>query len=127
MRPEADMAREIMIYRTSGFVTEDGDWDPVSREDSRNVYKLDELHGAKWGEPPLDTPQAVAKVTVEQLRELGCTEYSSYPHWQPHGWYSAQPYLHPYTGKHEGITAHLHGFSEEESRLIHETITRSPN
>lgn len=110
------MTRMIKSFAVTGRHGRDGDWDPASLSVEQDEANLDELYELS----PNATLAEVAQAAVDVLEKLGCNhEYSSWPEWQPHGWYSAEPYQNPHTGKHEERSAHLKGFSEEESRLIH--------
>jgi len=69
-----------------------------------------------------DEESAVTQV-VEYLRDEGLTEYSSYPNYQPHGWWM-MPDSRPsgwdgnYTGRREELSAHLFGLTAQERMQV---------
>lgn len=72
---------------------------------------------------PWDEDLTIVDKAVDILRrEVYATEPSC-SKWAPHVWYSAEPYEHPYTGIREEVTAHLNGFTADESRAIYASLT----
>lgn len=113
------MPRIIKTTLTTGEATADGDWKPDTKSEWPDDLNVDEYYEIE----PYWNAGAIADVTVEALHEMRCDAvYSSLPDWQPHGWYGSNPYTNPYSGLREERTAHLKGFTDEESRLIHSKI-----
>lgn len=68
--------------------------------------------------------ESLAVLVAEQMCADGAYEYSGTPGWQPHGWWSAEAYEHPYTGTREERSFHLSGTSPFVHHLVWWHITR---
>lgn len=99
------MTKAITFYLTTYAAWEEGQDEPT-----------------KLSTESTTEPMADVEATVAMLKLWGYTEYSSYPDWQRHGWYSPEPYIHPYSGEREERSAHLEGFTDDESRAIHAAV-----
>lgn len=102
------MTKTITVYRTWYAA-----WEEHQDELTKIREESEEIH-------PDDLEDAVTTMC-----DIGAIEASVYP-FQPGAWWSAETYMHPYTGEREEATMHLDGFSDQEQWAIHDRLTARP-
>ncbi|GAA2321659.1 hypothetical protein GCM10010149_88400 [Nonomuraea roseoviolacea subsp. roseoviolacea] len=114
-------ARSVEITTVDEIVrTDDGDYERDENYNYGRTHTVTYDITAGEGFNVHDFGEMVTEV-AEILTKAGMTEYSA-SNWFPYGWYSAEDYPHPYTGTWEKKSAHLYGFTQEESRAIHALV-----
>jgi hypothetical protein len=85
-------------------------------------YEPDEVH-------PLLTASGESFVVqaTRLLADEGLTQFSSWPQFQSHGWYSnpdGSTIVDNYTAEREEASAHLYGFTEDEKYQVWLEVTK---
>lgn len=123
----------ITVYDSWKRVTEDGDAETLSTftiEYTEKDLTPDEFD-AEDGYP---TPVALAVRTLRTLHYMSgpdcasaqspsATEASGYTWPGPGTWFMAKTYEHPYEDKYQEVTAHLHGWSDDDAQEIWRQVT----
>ncbi|MDQ1246484.1 MAG: hypothetical protein QG597_852 [Actinomycetota bacterium] len=115
------MSHVITVYRTRYAPWKDG-----ADEREQLGVTVEEYDG----DPDPDEAAeglGVVEATVLRLRELFCTEPSTWPRCAPGVmWYvESDPYQDPYTGELTEATAHLTDFTPAEEQAVFTALTRA--
>lgn len=109
------MTRTITTYTVTYAPWEEGQDEPTKLDTFTDVLPV-EIN-------PWDEDSTIVGEAVDILRTKVYATEPSCSQWASNVWYSAEPYQHPYSGNREEVTAHLNGFTDEESRAIYAAIT----
>lgn len=104
----------VLIYRHRFMPDDVRDGDTGPRDSTPEVHKL-------------TTEVMLVEQVVSLLDSEGLTEFSSWPDFQPHGWYSqadGSVIVNHATGEREEVSAHLYGLTLSERNEVFAKVTR---
>jgi hypothetical protein len=123
-RPDGQRCVFVRVFRA--HFTEDDVCDGAIDYQDVTEDIADCLPDPAWDDD--DTPVTLASAAVDDAYCGGKYGFSSYPHFDPHGWYSSPDgsYVIDYgTGMREEPSAHLYGFTDDEKEQVWRLQTQS--
>ena len=105
-----DVYEGDITYRREEEITHDESW---IKETQINLGEWSDDECEKWQEASL------AEAVFQLIRDEYVTEYSSYPDWQPHGWYSGRSDMDYHTCEYMEVSVRLDDVPDDVSREVH--------
>jgi len=117
--PTATPSVTVSIYTVIYAPWGEGDDEPEKIPTDEDVRVLT----ADDGDDPDEEPESLVTIVADYMLREGAWEFSSSPGWHQHGWWSAEPYEHPYTGEREEKTFHLSDVPAAFHQAVWQRIT----